>query len=778
MKKMNCPLLIGSIILFTLLLIVLFPERFTRLSPYTIQQLRFYVENGALNAEKAPFKPSAQFILGTDDLGRDIWSYIVYGTRLTLFLGIIISCLQFLIALPMGLFGGMGNKAVKTITEQINVVFSAIPALLLCVLILQIDFFVSLDKKQSMIAFIVVIALVGWAKLGTLLLERIEMIYKQPFIQGEIALGKSMFRIGIENIIPHLVPECIVLFFMEVARNLSMMMQLGIFGVFIGNLKVIMDSDRGAMTFYNISYEPEWASMLSTSRTYLTVAPWSVIFPALAFFITVLGFNLVGEGFRKQLQHKDSLLIPSIRKVLQLDRIWLRQAFKAYWNMRRHRIALGIVVLFVLMTVLNQPRYSFSTEAWEIPSGLPVIMGNENADETADYIVSVMETLGVEPIEENGFLYDYPTEQANLIMDQNLFVMDEFNRPIGDAPRANVDFSFLVAGDFSIEGNIYDASGLDLLSMDDFSIYEHQFVLIREKFYDQSFLRYYIEQVQKTTSVLGFILVNEGNTIDKAVMTTESTGVPVIEVSRTLADRLLQHADQKIHIKSSVIPLNPTGKNIVGIYKGTDKALEEEIIAVGFNYNYIDAQGADVLSFNLELMKQLCEIKGNKRSILFIFTDGTLSDTFNGIQDFAVNFPISPQKVKVFLDLTGLTSQQFNTLQFSHRQAQITRQFAWSIGQMLEDEFQRKKIKTQELKSVKQGNEYVYTENTSDNAMYWDAGIATIIIKSEPTITDVKVDSSDTVETSALVETVSTGKIFDLSDLGSVIVKVIAKNNY
>lgn len=97
---------------------------------------------------------------------------------------------------------------------------------------------------------------------------------------------------------------------------------------------------------------------------------------------------------------------------------------------------------------------------------------------------------------------------------------------------------------------------------------------------------------------------------------------------------------------------------------------------------------------------------------------------------------------------------------------------------MLEDEFQRKKIKTQELKSVKQGNEYVYTENTSDNAMYWDAGIATIIIKSEPTITDVKVDSSDTVETSALVETVSTGKIFDLSDLGSVIVKVIAKNNY
>lgn len=760
MKKINWPLLIGGIILFILMLIVLFPERFTKLSPYTIQQLRFYVENGALNAEKAPFKPSEHFLLGTDDLGRDIWSYIVYGTRLTLFLGIIISCMQFLIALPMGVVGGMGNRTIKNLTQQINVVLSAIPALLLCVLILQIDFFVSLDKSQSMVAFVLVITLVGWAKLGALVLERVEMIYKQPFIQGEIALGKSMFKIGIENIFPHLVPECIVLFFMEVARNLSMMMQLGIFGVFIGNLKVIMDSDRGAMTFYNISYEPEWASMLSTSRTYLTVAPWTVIFPAIAFFISVLGFNLVGEGIRKQLQQKNSLLIPSIRKILQLDVKWMRTELHLFFSSKRNRIYSGLVMLLILLAFINQPRYSFSTNVNELPEFRQVIMGTDEAEQTADYIISAMKNNGIEPLEDNGYIYEYNTEPVNFIESQGLFLMDDSNSVQNNDPVANVDFAFRAAGNFTLEGSVLDASKFDLLSMKDFSSFDQKFVLIREKFYDQNFLQFFMEQAQQTSAVLGFILVNENEDLSESVMNRHSEGVPVVEVTSRLADRLLQAKDQQIKVTSSVEPLKANGKNIVGIYNGTDKALEEEIIAVGLNYNYTDEIGSEVLNFNLELMKQLCQIKGNKRSILFIFSDGTLGDPFNGINDFAVNFPISPQKVKVYLDLTGITSDTFSSLKFSHRQAQITRQFAWSIGQMLDDEFQQKHISTEELISVKQGNEYRYTENSSDNAMYWDAGIASIILKTDKTVQEGK------------------AKIFDLDDLGKVIVKVIAKNNY
>ena len=92
-----------------------------------------------------------------------------------------------------------------------------------------------------------------------------------------------------------MIPETIVLFFMEIARVLAMMMQLGIFSVFVGNLRIIKDTE-GGVSYYDFSFEPEWASMLSTSRNAISVAPWAIIFPALAFFVSVLGFNLFGEG--------------------------------------------------------------------------------------------------------------------------------------------------------------------------------------------------------------------------------------------------------------------------------------------------------------------------------------------------------------------------------------------------------------------------------------------------------------------------------------------------
>ncbi len=252
----------------------------------------------------APYPPSKSFPLGSDELGRDILSFIVYGTRLTVLLGILIALGRFVIALPLALNAGAGHKGSLTIIKQFSIVFSAIPALLISIIILKLDYFTGLDKYRSMVAFVTVLSLVGWPRLAMLLCQRAQNIHSQTFIKGAIAMGKKPRQIAIENVIPHLAPEMIVLFFMEIARALSMLMQLGIFAVFIGNLKIIKDADFGNMTYYNVSFEPEWASMLGASKNYITTAPWAVLYPALAFFITVLGLNLFGEGLRGIMQKK------------------------------------------------------------------------------------------------------------------------------------------------------------------------------------------------------------------------------------------------------------------------------------------------------------------------------------------------------------------------------------------------------------------------------------------------------------------------------------------
>ena len=238
-------------------------------------------------------------------------------------LGIFVALGRFIIAVPMALSAGFGNNATKTIIRQFSILFSAIPALLISVIILKLEFLTGLDKAGSIAAFVIVLSMVGWPKLGNLIMERVDTINRQPFIRSEIAIGKSRFRIAIENVFPHLASEITVLFFMEIARALSMIMQMGIFSVFVGLLKIIKDTE-GGVSFFDVSFEPEWAGMLSTSRSMASVAQWTVLFPAIAFFISVLGFNLFGEGLRTVLQKRESMFVPRLRKLISFD-------FKYIW---------------------------------------------------------------------------------------------------------------------------------------------------------------------------------------------------------------------------------------------------------------------------------------------------------------------------------------------------------------------------------------------------------------------------------------------------------------
>src|SRR5690606_6687202 len=137
---------------------MVFPQVLTDVNPYSTQTLRLWnYEDGVLNLEAPPYPPSEKNPLGTDEMGRDILGFIIYGTRLTLAIGLLVVMGRFLLAVPLGIAAGFGSYTAKMMIEQCSIIFSALPALLMGVIILKMNFFANLYKEQSMVAFVLVL---------------------------------------------------------------------------------------------------------------------------------------------------------------------------------------------------------------------------------------------------------------------------------------------------------------------------------------------------------------------------------------------------------------------------------------------------------------------------------------------------------------------------------------------------------------------------------------------------------------------------------------------
>lgn len=735
------PLILGSILLAFILIIMISPKTFAPQSPYTVSQIRFLSEDGHLDIEAAPYPPSSSYILGSDSLGRDIFSYIIYGTRLTILLGVLIAVFQFLIGIPMALFAGFGNKFMKSIILQQSIMFSAIPALLISIILLKLDYFGQLGKQNSVIAFVTVLTIVGWPKVGLILMERVEAINSQAFIKGAVAIGKKRKDIALTNVLPHLAPEVIVLFFMEIARNLSMIMQLGVFGVFVGNLKIIKDSTNGILTYYDVSFEPEWSSLLATSRTYISVAPWAVLFPALAFFISVLAFNLFGEGLRQLLQEKDSKVLVSFREFISIKTINNNR-------MKLIKVLTTIGLILLVIFVLNVNDYKIEKDDTINLEYESVIIGTNERDEVVSTITNYMKTLNIEPLEGEDYVLPYFIEESYVLRSQMLTLYDN---PSSENFEAAKDFQVLKYSNMPIEGVVYNGLLDDLYNIKDYSVYEDKFILLNSKFYSEDSITFFTEDIADHVDIKGVLLLVEDKEVSSKFL-IEKSRFPVVQITSRLADIMLANDETQIIVEAKADQLDSIGKNIVGIYHGTDAYLSDEVIMIGMNYNYLN--DSNVLRFNMNLMNKLTSIDNNKRSIMFMFVDGTLDETYNGIHDVADEFPYSSQKIKTYIDLTGLEVSSFESLKFSNKQAPITRPFPWSVGHHLEEELGNNYKNILELDSININGEYYFTEDESDNMMFWDKGIASIIISC-----DEKGNN-------------------DIYELGEIILEVISLNNY
>jgi peptide/nickel transport system permease protein len=752
-KHLNLPLWIGALICTVIIIVMVFPDSLTAKSPYTIQTMRSWTEDGILQFERAPFPPSSTSALGTDDHGRDIWSLIVHGTGLTMALGLLIVTGRFVIGLPLALAAGFGNTLSRSIIKQFGILFSALPALLLSIIILKQDLFVSLDKSQSIVAFVIVLSIVGWAQFGTLVMERTEGILRQPFIRSEIAIGKRPFDIAMQNVIPHLASELVVLFFMEIARALSLIMQLGIFGVFVGNLRIIRSTDQGVISVFNTSFEPEWASMLGTAGSRIHTAPWMIVFPALAFFVSVLGFNLLGEGLRAKLQETGSGFIPALRRTLQFD---LRSGWRSATTAGRITALVLIAALLlvaILPTALQGTEYAF---AMDDDPGHPVervLLGTEEASDAAKLIRDRMEQLGIEPLKDAGYFFDYEVPAA-CIPATHEFVVTSDQGTI--TPEIGRDFSFVSLGNLDRSGRLYDATRDDLLNIRDYSVFDDRFIVIDKAYYSNPSIEHIVDGITTNSRVRGIVLMARvrENLTDSIADVNDNCFV--VLVSRQLAEQLLEARSPVVSLSATIESLGSTGRNILGIFPGNDPAISDEAIFIGLGYNHSEPAGREVALFNLELMKRLCTDLENRRSIIFAFLDGTLRDQHHGIHSVVESFPYNSADIEVYLNLTTIRPGEFDAVTFSSAQAPVTRYFAWTLARLFEEQLTASRIPLRELRTVRRDGAPSFPDRTADNAMFWGSGVATIVVGTE---------------------TSSDGK-YGLSQLGEILLTTIGMNSY
>ncbi len=229
--------------------------------------------------DKSLEKPTRGSPFGRDELGRDMLSRVIYGARISLVIGVIAVVIGVGLGVPLGALSGYYGGWPDLLTQRGVDVMLAFPGVLLAIVIVAV---LGVGLPQAMIA-IGVVSIPVYARLvrGQTLSLR-----TQEFVEAARAMGASVGRIIFKHILPNTLAVVIVQSTLQVASAILTAAALGFLGL-------------GAQP-----PTAEWGAMLSGARQYLRLAPHAVTFPGLAIMMTVLGFNLLGDGIRDALDPK------------------------------------------------------------------------------------------------------------------------------------------------------------------------------------------------------------------------------------------------------------------------------------------------------------------------------------------------------------------------------------------------------------------------------------------------------------------------------------------
>jgi peptide/nickel transport system permease protein len=220
--------------------------------------------------------PSAQHWFGTDDLGRDVLSRVIYGARASLMAGAISVTIALMIGVPLGLLAGYRGGFIDALIGRITDAMLACPFLILAIALAA---FLGPSLSNAMIA----IGISATPIFIRLTRGQVMSVKVEDYVEAARAMGNPPWRIALFHILPNILPALLVQATLSIAAAIIA---------------------EAALSFLGLGQQPpgpSWGSMLNAAQRFLTNAPWMAIWPGLAIFLVVLSLNLVGDGLRDAL---------------------------------------------------------------------------------------------------------------------------------------------------------------------------------------------------------------------------------------------------------------------------------------------------------------------------------------------------------------------------------------------------------------------------------------------------------------------------------------------
>jgi peptide/nickel transport system permease protein len=242
------------------------------LAPY---DPNFQFEQG-LTLQGAPIAPNSEFLLGTDLLGRDLLSRLMYGARTSLFIGLLANGFAVLLGTFIGVVAGFVRGRTGSVIMRFTDLMMAFPALLLAITLAAIF-------APSLFIVALVIAMVNWVQIARVIYTQTISISEKEYIEASRSLGATNSRILRRHVLPHLAPFVMVWATLGISTTVLLEATLSFLGIGVR------------------PPTPSWGNIIFENQTYFSTAPWLVFIPGFAIILLALAFNFLGDALRDEL---------------------------------------------------------------------------------------------------------------------------------------------------------------------------------------------------------------------------------------------------------------------------------------------------------------------------------------------------------------------------------------------------------------------------------------------------------------------------------------------